>query len=208
MKKYELRLDVLSIHDVERIRKARNKVAKNGVYRTPFLLTNEMQRDFYNNVINNRSSNNRYFSLKVDEIEPETKEETKETTKCYVFNETIGIVGLTNIEWENGISEIALTLIDNWTGKGLGRKAVILILEKAFKELRLKNVYGECYQCNPSLVFWVKMREEFGTYHTLLFQKKFFNGGYYDSYYFNFSDFRFNEIIENTMNTNKGVANE
>lgn len=197
MVNYDLSLDVLSMYDIQIIGRERNKAAKNGVYRTPFLLTEEMQKEFYNNVICNRNSNNRYFALKVSEVNlsiDEIKDNKiiyKEETKNYVKNKTIGIVGLNNIQWENGLAEIALTIFKEWTQKGLGERAVKLILIEAFNELRLNNVFGECYECNPALKFWKKIRENYGDYSTILPSRKFYLGSFFNSYYFNFNKYVF-----------------
>lgn len=54
-------LDVLTEKQCQLYRVWRNQY--NNVYRTSYKLTKEMQQDFYKNVICNRDSNNRYFSV-------------------------------------------------------------------------------------------------------------------------------------------------
>lgn len=175
MNKETLYLDSLTLQDIEKVRKWRNEASKNGVYRTPFLLTEKMQLDFFNNVVNNRNSNNRYFAVKF----PENNEYS---------NLTIGIVGLTNIQWENKLAEVALTLNDKFTGKGYGEKSLVLILTEGFENLGLLNIYGECYYCNPNFTFWEKMCLKYDAYKTILPDRKFFKGNYHNSMYFNFNE--------------------
>src|SRR5437867_3322527 len=61
------------------------------------------------------------------------------------------LVGLTGIEWENGCAEIALLVDPAAQGQGLGRAAVIWVFREAFLRMRLRTVYGECYDVNPAL---------------------------------------------------------
>lgn len=160
-------LDVLTEKQCQLYRVWRNQY--NNVYRTSYKLTKEMQQDFYKNVICNRDSNNRYFSVN-DSI-----------TKDFC-----GVIGLTNIEWENGLAEIAISIDPGMTKKGIGHNSVKLILKKAFSELRLNSVYGECYMCNKSIGFWENMIGKFNGYKTRLPCRKYHEGKYHDSLYFVF----------------------
>lgn len=160
-------LDCLSLEDVQKYRKWRNQLK--GIYRTPFKITGGMQEDWYFNTVNNRNSNNRYFAIKQK------------------GGEFIGVGGITDIQWENGIGEIALTLGPDFQQKGYGENAVDLLLTEAFNDMRLQNIYGECYKCNPALKFWKKMISKYGGYQTVLPARKYFNGQFWDSVYFSFS---------------------
>lgn len=53
----------------------------------------------------------------------------------------LGTVGLTNIEWKNGVCELSIGISDpeQW-GKGYGREAMGLVLRVAFHELNLHRV--------------------------------------------------------------------
>lgn len=170
-------LDVLKYEDMEKIRKWRNEISKSGYFRTPYLLTEKMQEDFFNNVINNRSSNSRYFGIFKNEMK---------NLKTF-----IGYCGLDKIEWENAIAEIGLMLNPVEIKKGYGSKAVSLLLNEAFNNMRLNNIYGECYKCNPNIQFWEKIVKKHNGYKTILPARKYFDGSFYDSLYFNFNVFDF-----------------
>ena len=64
--------------DVERVRHWRNNALE--TLRTPYLISEEMQANFYDS-LQNRESRNRYWSI-------------------YDNDELIGFGGLTGIEWE------------------------------------------------------------------------------------------------------------
>ena len=166
-------LDTLNSEDMEMLRKWRNENTKQGIYRTPYLLTYNMQRDFFNNIINNRNLNSRYFGIYLNEMD---------TIKTFV-----GYCGLDKIEWENGLAEIALTIGKNYVGKSYGSTALELLLIEAFNNMRLYNIYGECYKCNPNLAFWEKMIEKYGAYRTILPARKFYDNHIWDSIFFNFN---------------------
>ena len=162
-------LDCLSLEDCETARYWRNKNIE--TLRTPYFLTKEMQEDFYKNVICNRDSKLRYFAI-------------RDIEKNGFF---IGIGGIINIEWENGLAEISLIIAPDCTSQGYGKQAVKLLLDKAFNEMRLNNIYGECYECNKNIEFWKKIIKYYDCYNTILPNRKFFNGKYYNSLYFNIS---------------------
>jgi hypothetical protein len=134
--------------------------------RTPFFLTREMQASFYEKVCCDRSSPHRYWALRAED-------------RLFV-----GMAGLTNIQWENGLAEISL-LIDP-DRSGIGRVAVDLILSEAFEQMRLHTVFGECYEHNPAMGFWKKMVEHHDGFSTRLPGRKYWGGGYRWSYYFSF----------------------
>lgn len=146
---------------MEYIRKEKNKIK--GSWRTSFSLTKEMQEDYYKNVVSNRNSNNRIFGIASGNV-------------------LVGTTGISHIEWENKLGEITMFVME--TGKGYGKMALKLILDYAFLELNLENVFGECYECNPSIEFWKKSKI---TYATKLPNRKYYNGKYWDSMYFNYN---------------------
>jgi len=161
-----LRLVCPSIQDFERARIWRNKMP--GVLRTPYLLTKEQQEHFYQNVVCDRNSRLRFWSLRNDN------------------NSLIGLAGLINIEWENGLAEISLIFDPDCIGKGYGPHAVQLLLAEGFNNLGLATIYGECYECNPAVGFWEHMVEKYGGYSTKLPRRKRWEGKLYDSLYFSF----------------------
>ena len=148
--------------DVERVRLWRNAALE--TLRTPYPLTEEMQLNFYE-LINSRESPHRYWSI-------------------YDNHELIGFGGLTNIEWENGLAEISLIIGATFRGKGLGRRAVNLILDTGFGNMGLKTIYGECYECNPAVDFWGSITKEHGGYITTIPRRKLWQGQLYDALHF------------------------
>jgi len=167
-----MKLEVLSKEDCEKIRKWRNEQMIH--LRTPFLLTKEMQEDFYRDVVCNWNAPHRYWGIYESDVG------------------LIGIGGITNIQWENSIGEITLVLDPKQTGKGLGEAAVDLVLDQAFNRLNLKTVCGECYICNPAKNFWDKIRVKYKGYAAILPRRKYWNGQISDSIYFSIDRDDFN----------------
>ena len=148
--------------DVERVRHWRNNALE--TLRTPYLISEEMQANFYDS-LQNRESRNRYWSI-------------------YDNDELIGFGGLTGIEWENGLAEISLIMGAKYRGKGLGRRAVNLILDTGFGNMGLKTIYGECYECNSAVDFWGAITKEHGGYITTIPRRKMWQGQLYDALHF------------------------
>ena len=159
---YPCNLRELTQTDCEQIRQWRNSCLE--TLRTPYLLTEQMQTDFYHTTVCNRNANSRWWAIEAN-------------------GELIGMTGLTDIEWENGKAEVSLILNPKEIRKGYGEAALNLLLEQAFAFMGLQNIYGECYECNPAVSFWRKM---IPTYTTTLPQRKLWRGKYYDSLYFSF----------------------
>lgn len=133
--------------------------------RTPFLLTQEMQEDFYQNIVCNRTAPHRYWAFMNE----------------YQF---VGMGGLTNIQWENELAEISLIIKQEFQEEGLGKKGVGLLLDQAFNYLNLNTVCGECYLCNPAVKFWEKITKKYNGYSTKLPNRKYWNGKFWDALYF------------------------
>lgn len=157
-----MKLAPLTRGDCEQVRRWRNEALFS--LRTPYYLTKEMQEDFYKNVVCNRNSSHRYWAITNPKL--------------------IGIGGLTNIGWENRIAEISLIIDPNRQKRGFGEKAVELLLDQAFNYLNLKTVFGECYFSNKAAGFWKKITEKYEGFQTRLPNRKFWDGSYWDSYYF------------------------
>lgn len=175
-----LTLDALTAADMEQIRVWRHGVRE--TLRTPYLLTAEMQRDYYERVICNRDSRTRYWALRTETVMRWEGITIEETRRENVF---IGYGGIENIEWENGRGEISLLIAPTRRQAGYGREAVSAFLREAFDCMRLNTVYGECYTCGP-WHFWERIVERRGERSAMHPQVKFWNGGYFDSYYFTF----------------------
>ena len=173
-----MKLRPLTEADMEQVRMWRHGVPES--LRTPYMLTQEMQADYYRNVICDRDSTTRYWGLwHTAGWHPEPP--------CWYF---IGYGGIENICWENGNGEISLLLGPDYRGKGYGQQAVGLFLDQAFRHMGLKNVYGECYKCGP-WKFWRKMLRVFqgpgGDHESAwLPARKYYKGEHHDSYYFTF----------------------
>ena len=67
------------------------------------------------------------------------------------------------------------------------------LLKKAFKYLNLKTVFGETYGCNTKgVVFWQRITDEHKGTKVMLPNRKFWNGQYYDGFYFSIDREDFN----------------
>lgn len=158
-----LRLDALTDDECGVVREWRH-AAMSGL-RTPYFLTHEMQLDFYRTVVCNRAAPHRYYAIR-DRL---------------AF---VGMGGLTNIQWENGLAEISL--ITDPKLSGYGEPSVRLLLDEAFHRLRLRTVFGECYRSNPAVGFWETMAQRLGAQTAELTDRKFWDGAYHNSFYFSF----------------------
>lgn len=160
----EITLGVVTRDLAERVRGWRNKDLVG--LRTPYLLTEEMQARFYEDVVCSRTSQHRFWAV-------------------LQHQRPVGMVGLTNIIWENGTAEISLVVSPGKQGRGIGTAAVGLVLHEAFQSMRLHAVYGEVYACNSAYDFWVKAARRFGARPDLDFarltDRKFLNGRWWDS---------------------------
>jgi RimJ/RimL family protein N-acetyltransferase len=82
----------------------------------------------------------------------------------------IGVCGLTDIDWVNRRAEFSLYIGREWHGKGLGRKALVALLDKGFDELNLNTIWGESFDNNPAQKMFLKV----GMKHT----------GYREAFYY------------------------
>jgi len=186
-----LKLKALSLADCEQVRQWRNESLM--AFRTPFLLTQEMQKKFYSEVVCNRQANARYWGM----VEPSDTGyyDFKNSELTPVFNcKLVGMCGLENIQWENRLAEISIILNPEYQGKGYGEKAVDLLLDQGFNYLNLENIFGECYECNPAVKFWEKVAAKYSGTTTVLPGRKYWQGRYYDSLYFSINKSNFKEV--------------
>ena len=95
----------------------------------------------------------------------------------------VGIIGLLSIDNKNKDAEYYITIGDrNYLGKGVGKKASILLLKYAFEELKLNNVYLYVETENTSAI---KLYERIGfKMQDLIKQDVFSKGRYVDRYKF------------------------
>lgn len=161
-----LTLEAPTLDDVERVRIWRNQAGHLDALRTPYRLTDEMQATFYRDVVCDRASLDRYFSVRLE-------------------RQFVAFGGLTNISWENGNAEISLIVHPEHRKQGVGRLTVALLLDEAFSRLRLQAVFGEVYTCNPSAVaFWNELAHAGAWMTTILPRRKWALGRLWDSLYF------------------------
>ena len=161
-----MKLELPTWEDCQQVRLWRNQAM--STLRTSHQLTEEIQRKFYDDVICNPGSPHRYWSVIIKDQEPSL----------------MGFGGITNIQWENRLGEISLIIAPSLRGKGVGEKAVDLLLDKAFNYMNLQTVCGECYYCNPAIEFWEKIVFKYNGNATTLLNKKYWNGRYWGSRYF------------------------
>jgi hypothetical protein len=136
--------------------------------RTPYDLILEQQNKFYDDVICNRNTNARFWAIEVG-------------------SKLVGMCGLEGIQWENSLAEISIILDSECQGKGYGKEAIRMLLDKGFNYLNLENIYGECYLCNTAVSFWEKIIKQYNGIESILPNRKYFNRKYYDAIYFNFN---------------------
>jgi RimJ/RimL family protein N-acetyltransferase len=154
--------------------------------------TREQQEKFFENVIKNPHSPHKYYTV-YEICEHEDDFHFIGGNIKYIKKmRLIGLVNLSDINYINGNAEIGIILDAHYQGKGYGKLAVQMILDVAFKQLRLENVYGECFSCNPSLHFWHKIIDKYNGERTILRSRKYWKGELYDSLYFTISKEDFN----------------
>ena len=168
--------DALTESDCEQIRVWRNEDI--SAARTPFLLTDVMQREFYNNLVGNRNSPHRYWAIR----QHESLDMTRDGGGLTEWSELIGIAGLTNIEWENGRAEVALMIARDERGNGYGVDAFELVKLWGFARMGLHTIYACVYDTNPHLVQWWRGRKP--TEECSYPGGKLWNGKHYGTYHF------------------------
>ncbi len=174
-------LKPLSLDDMETVRGWRNSVLE--TLRTPYMLTREMQEDYYRKVICDRNSTTRYWGFW--EISPDN---------------FIGYGGIEHIEWENSRGEISVLINPDYRRIGYGVKAVQLILDQAFNYMNLFSVHAEVYTC-ANYGFWQKMADKYCDGQGVLLPcTKYYNGAYWDSYYHTFFKEAFNGMAIGNRN--------
>lgn len=168
-----VKMAVMCKNDAQRIREWRNLSIQNA--RTPFLLTCEMQDDWYLREVCNRESKHRYWSLMHDCGDGESG------TPCWHL---AGVAGLTDIDGRIRTAEVALMVAPELRGRGIGGEAFALLLDQAFGVQNLETVFGECYLCNESLGFWRHMVKKWQGEERYLPKRQYWDGRYWDSLWF------------------------
>ena len=158
-------LAALTAADVEAARQWRNDDSARLGLRTPYLLTEAMQRRFYEDVVSDRHSVHRYWAVRREGV-------------------LVAMAGITDLQWENGHGEISLVVDPARQGEGIGAGAVGLVLQEAFERMRLLTVFGECYVHNPALGFWRRMVERLGGGSVTVPRRKWWEGRLHDAMLF------------------------
>jgi hypothetical protein len=137
-----------------------------------------MQGRFYQEQVCNRQANARYWGV----FEHEHKEYPDSELVCD-YDIFIGMGEISNIQWENRLGEIGLIMHPEHICDSV--MAIEMILEQGFNHLNLENIFGESYLCNPRLSIWKVICERYDARCCYLPNRKFWQGQYYDSLYFN-----------------------
>ena len=178
-------LKALTLENLETARLWRNGLM--AAWRTPYMLTKEMQEDFYRNVICNRQSNLRYWGFWVHKTPPTENGMLGDSHFSFSTDGWfVGYGGIENIHLENRTGEISILIGPKFRGGGHGSAALRLMLDQAFNVLNLDIVHAECYLCNESIKWWDKMGELYKTETYELPYRKYYNGQMYSArfYYF------------------------
>ena len=190
-----MKLEPLTLEDMEQIRIWRHAFSE--TLRTPYMLTREMQEDYYRNTICNRESKTRYWALVEDSHEEDVSTVYQpQAVWAHGGRRLCGYGGIENISWENSNGEMSLLIDPARHGKGLGGEAVELFLAQAFNFLNLHAVHGECYGCGP-YKFWEKQVEKYKGESTWLPLRKYHAGAYWPSYYFTFERLGYEHHMRN-----------
>ena len=140
--------------------------------RSPFMLTEELQEEWYHKVVCDRRADSRWWAV------------------SYGRGDTLAVVGLTGIQPENGLAEISLLVNPEHLLEGIGGESVHLVLAEAFDRMRLVTVFGECYLCNGDAVrFWEVQVAKHGSQERLFYipRRKFWDGRLWDALLFCFT---------------------
>jgi len=178
-------LDALTAGDCEAARTWRNQESVRLGLRTPHILTAEMQRAFYDDVVCNRSVPHRFWAVRSPAVEMPPEPLPPQ------FN---AMVGLSPISWEAGSAEISLVVDPNKQGQGVGAAAIELLLTEAFDRMRLVTVHGEVFLNNPATEFWQKQIKRWRGESTLLPRRKWWDGRLVDALYFWFQVDRWRDV--------------
>ena len=173
-----VRLSMLTDADAEPTARWREAVRAN--LRTPYVRSVDEQRAFIRDLPAHRNEY-RYWAVRSQFITDVVFGGTGDSEW-----RTIGIAGLSPIEFENGLAEVSLVLDQACIGKGYGGAAFSLLLAEAFEALRLEQAVAEIYLSNPAVGFWERMADKHGAVRTTLPKRKFVGGQFHDSLYLSF----------------------
>jgi RimJ/RimL family protein N-acetyltransferase len=155
--------------------------------RTPFVINLDQQIRWYEDVVCDRRATDRFWAIEASVVE--TFSETRMASCALaprVERVLVGIGGLTEIQWPNGLAEISLILDPAAKGKGYGHQAFNAVLSEAFDAMGLYQVIANVYHHNPSLGFWKHMADRWGATAVDHGEVKFWAGKRHDETRFAF----------------------
>ena len=154
----------LKIEDLEKTHEWRNNLEliklTQGIR---FPKTMEMDRDWFNQALNDKSNRNIYFG--VDEISS---------------GDFVGIIQLNNIDYISGTAIWGFIIGDNEKqGKGYSVEAPTILFNYAFNVLNLRKIFGYPISYNNATF---RMHQKIGNFKQegVLKQHVFFDGEYHD----------------------------
>lgn len=179
--------------DVEVARNWRNRTPE--MLRTSFLLTEQMQKDFYLDVICDRRSTSRFFSI-VD-----------------IQGDLLAFIGIENIQWENRLGEISCII--KYGYETYMTEILNIVLDTAFNQLNLISVFTEVYECSPYFEEWERYAIDKLAYDSILPYRKFWDGRFYDSIIYTFVNPAYEKLCDggdkmgiNCANINGDIVEE
>ena len=175
-------LKALTLSDLLTARLWRNQLM--AAWRTPYMLTEKMQQEFYENVISDRRANLRYWGFHVDK--PVRREIAIHNNLVEYGDTFVGYGGIENICWEARTGEISILIDPDLRGNGYGEAALRLILDQAFNVLNLDVVHAECYLCNDSIKWWRRMGAKYDAEVCALPHRKYWGGKRWGAEFFYF----------------------
>ena len=88
------------------------------------------------------------------------KQNTDPTTKMYAVDfdkYTVGVCGLTSIDYINRRAEFSLYISPSQQNEGYGKLALMTLLKHGFDSLNLNSIWGECFQGNHAALMFEKL---------------------------------------------------
>jgi RimJ/RimL family protein N-acetyltransferase len=163
------RLRSLTSADVEQVRFWRDDPETRRGLRGPEPLTAERQQAWYQDVVcHPETSRHRFFAVEAPwkyPLPPIPAFDSAEICDCAprVSEPRMALVAQVGLENINPRLHAEIHLITDPAvrGKGIGRIALALLLERGFNDYGLDRVFGVCYLSNPSLGFWRRMLTEY-----------------------------------------------
>ena len=119
----------------------------------------------------------------------------KEAKSGIKSDRTIGLCGLTYINWKEGHGEVTIYIGDGeWQGRGFAGESLDLLLKYGFEELRLHRICAVIYSYNR---LSIKLFEKHGfKYEGEYRESRFWNGSFYNEMIYGILDYEYKETAE------------